>query len=247
MPALVGGGRVEGGRLGGCGSRRCIGNFGAVCDRVKTSLTVFAVFSLQGDLAHSMARSARGCLPAREGHGTGYLSHHRGDARYRLHRPGSILIGRSLEVAHRPSPTPNCGRAASERFSRGAWNIRRRNAYPSRREVVGKDRCDRSSARQLPASLLAHHIIGVPVGPVVVVLADAFLMLAMGSRPRASARGREIGRGCECRLFRVDSSGQPRGDLLEQPAIAVGIMEGRERTVASVSGIEPGTRRRPNR
>src|SRR6266478_3185655 len=63
-----------------------------------------------------------------------------------------------------------------------------------------------------------------------------FLVLAVRGRC-APERGRKLGRSGEGRIVRVDASGQSRGDLLEQPAIAVRIFERGERAVAAVLGI----------
>ena len=65
---------------------------------------------------------------------------------------------------------------------------------------------------------------------------DVLLVLAVRNR-RAAHRVRQVSRGCECRLARVDSSGKPLRDLLQQPFVAVRIGEGRERAVGSVLGV----------
>src|SRR5688572_50390 len=61
-------------------------------------------------------------------------------------------------------------------------------------------------------------------------------MLAM-CRRRTSERGGELGRRGECRVIRIYASRQSHGDLLEQPAVAVGIAERGERAVAAILGI----------
>src|SRR4051812_49767531 len=60
---------------------------------------------------------------------------------------------------------------------------------------------------------------------------DPLFMLAVRGRG-APERAGEVRRGCECRHGGVDSSGQPLGDLLQKPAIAVRVTEGRKRAVA---------------
>ena len=92
--------------------------------------------------------------------------------------------------------------------------------------------------RQLRAGLLGHHVRGVPVGPVRVGLAGALLVLAVGGR-RAPQRARQVARRGERRLGGVDAAGQPRRDLLQQPAVAVRVAERGERAVAGVIGRRP--------
>jgi hypothetical protein len=50
----------------------------------------------------------------------------------------------------------------------------------------------RGSLRQLFAGLLAHHILGVPVGPVRISLAGALLVLPVGGLARRSALARSL-------------------------------------------------------
>jgi hypothetical protein len=54
---------------------------------------------------------------------------------------------------------------------------------------------------------------------------------------RTPKRARQIGRRCEGRRRRVDASGQPRRDLLEQPAVAVRVVERGEGSVAGMRRI----------
>ena len=63
------------------------------------------------------------------------------------------------------------------------------------------------------------------------------LMLAMcgGGAPQ---RGRKLGRRVELGLVRIDAAGQPLGDFLQQPEIAVGIGEGRKRRIALPLRVE---------
>jgi len=90
--------------------------------------------------------------------------------------------------------------------------------------------------RQLSASLLRHHVRGVPVGPVRVALPGALFVLSVGGL-RAPKRGRQIVRRRERRRRGVDATRQPRGDFLEQPAVAVRVAERSERPVAAMLGI----------
>ena len=50
--------------------------------------------------------------------------------------------------------------------------------------------------RELSAGLLRHHVRGVPVGPVLVALPDAFLVLAVGGR-RTFERAHQVACGAE--------------------------------------------------
>jgi hypothetical protein len=81
------------------------------------------------------------------------------------------------------------------------------------------------------AGLLPHHVLGVPVGPVRVCLTDPLLVLTVR---RTTKRLSQIARGGERRRGRVDPAGEPRRDLLQEPAVAVRIAEGGERPVAAV-------------
>src|SRR5271155_4642087 len=80
------------------------------------------------------------------------------------------------------------------------------------------------SLRQLFAGLLGHHVGGVPVWPVRVALPNALLVLAV-SGPRAPKRARQVACGAEGRRARFDAPGEPARDLLQLPAVAVGITE----------------------
>src|SRR5262249_55236858 len=80
------------------------------------------------------------------------------------------------------------------------------------------------SQRQLCAGLLRHHVGRVPVRPVRVALTGAPLMLAVGSF-RAPHRACQTRRRREYHLGGVDPPGQPRRDLLQQPAVAVRVAE----------------------
>src|SRR5215831_16335694 len=105
----------------------------------------------------------------------------------------------------------------------GRWKYRRTSGRspPPHSPAISR----RNGLRwQFLARLLRHHVRGVPVGPVRVALSGAFLVLAMGGL-RTPKRTRQVRLGCECRPCRVDPAGQPRRDLLKQPAVAVRIPE----------------------
>ena len=101
----------------------------------------------------------------------------------------------------------------------------------------------------------AHHVLGVPVRPVRVGLAGALLVLAVRAAARRSALARSAAEANVVSVG-VDAPGQPRRDLLEQPAVAVRVAERGERAVAGVLGrgaadataravgLEPSARRR---
>src|SRR5262245_55878411 len=90
--------------------------------------------------------------------------------------------------------------------------------------------------RQLGPSLLRHHVRGIPFGPVLVALPSALFVLSVGSfcTPK---RARQIVGRREGRRRGVDATGQPGCELLEQPTVAVRIMERGERAVAAMLGI----------
>ena len=89
--------------------------------------------------------------------------------------------------------------------------------------------------------LLRHHVRGVPVGPVRVSLSGALLVLAVGGL-RAPHRVRQVAGGAERSRGGVDAPGKPGRDLLQQPAVAVGIAERGEREVAAMLGIRTADR-----
>jgi hypothetical protein len=64
----------------------------------------------------------------------------------------------------------------------------------------------------------------------------ALFVLSVGSFCTAK-RARKIVRRCKGRRRGVDATGHPRCDLLEQPAVAIRIMERGERAVAAMVGI----------
>src|SRR6267142_6472453 len=92
------------------------------------------------------------------------------------------------------------------------------------------------SRRQLRARLLRDHVRGVPLWPVRIPLTEPGLVLTVGGlgTPKCS---RQIVPGREARRPGVDATGQPRRDLLEQPAVAVWVTERGERAVAAMRGI----------
>ena len=65
---------------------------------------------------------------------------------------------------------------------------------------------------------------------------------ARRARPPRAAAPRPGRSRSERRRGRVDAAGQPRRDLLEQPAVAVRIAERGERAVAAALGRRPGSR-----
>ena len=122
-----------------------------------------------------------------------------------------------------------------------------RSARPAPRRRRRSRRSRSRSRRQLRPGLLRHHVRGVPVGPVLIGVADALLMLAVRDR-RAPHRARQVAHRRVRRLGRVDPAGQPGGDLLQQPGVAVGVAERRERAVAGVAvgpAADPVGFRRP--
>ena len=91
-------------------------------------------------------------------------------------------------------------------------------------------------SRQLCAGLLRRHVGGVPIRPIGIAHSGSFLVLSM-RRFRATERAHQIGYRTERSHSRIDSSGKPRRNLLQQPTIAVGITEGGERPVRTVFRI----------
>src|SRR5204862_6856507 len=109
-------------------------------------------------------------------------------------------------------PAVRARRALAPRRAPGA---RARGGTPRR----SRSRRNRSF-RTLRSCLLRGHVGGVPVGPVLVVLATmTFLVLAVRGG-RTTQRLSEISRRAVRRGRRFDSTGQPRRDLLQEPAVA---------------------------
>jgi hypothetical protein len=68
------------------------------------------------------------------------------------------------------------------------------------------------------------------------VVPRKLLVLAVGGR-RTPKRARQVACGAERSRGRVDAPGKPGRDLLQQPAVAVGIAERGERAVAAMLGV----------
>src|SRR5580658_2452690 len=96
------------------------------------------------------------------------------------------------------------------------------------------------STRKLFAGLLPHHVLGVPIGPILICCADALLVLAM-SGGGAPKRARQVACGPERSCARVDASGKSGRNLLEQPDVAVWIAERGARAVGATFGIQTVT------
>jgi hypothetical protein len=92
--------------------------------------------------------------------------------------------------------------------------------------------------RQFRAGLLGDHVLGVPIRPVHVSFAGAFLMLTMRDL-RAPKRARQIDRGTECRRRGIDPPGKSRRDFLQQPAVSVWILKRGKREVGTTLGVAP--------
>jgi hypothetical protein len=91
------------------------------------------------------------------------------------------------------------------------------------------------SLRQLFASLLAHQVLGVPLRPVLVAVPHTFFVLSV-SRFRTAKRARQIVRRGVCSAT-SHTPGQPRRNLLQQPAVAVRVTERGKRLVAAMLGV----------
>ena len=92
----------------------------------------------------------------------------------------------------------------------------------------------RRSRGQCCARLFRCHVCGVPVRPVLVTFPGARLMPAMRSR-RATHGAGEVCLGGEHGLSGIDATRQPCRDLLDQPAVAIGVAECGEGAVAVVA------------
>src|SRR5258708_1038035 len=99
-----------------------------------------------------------------------------------------------------------------------------------------KRRCLCSSGWQWPARLLTNHEVRVPIRPVLIVRTDPLFMISMRHRGPPECGGK-FGRCGECRVGRIDSSGQSRRDFLKQPAIAIRIAERGKGPVAAMLRI----------
>src|ERR1700689_4232794 len=96
------------------------------------------------------------------------------------------------------------------------------------------------SFRQLFPGLLSHHVLGVPVRPVRVALPNALLVLAV-SGLRTPKRARQVACGAQGSRTRFDATGVPYHDLLQVPAVAVGITEQGARAVGETLGMQAAT------
>src|SRR6266567_971979 len=92
------------------------------------------------------------------------------------------------------------------------------------------------SLRQLFAGLLRYHVGGIPIGPVCVALTGALFVFAVGSF-RTAKCACQIARRRESRRPRIDATGQPRRNLLQQPAVAVWVSERDMRLIAAMLGV----------
>jgi hypothetical protein len=70
--------------------------------------------------------------------------------------------------------------------------------------------------RQLHPAGLRRHVRGIPLGPVCILLPDAFLMLAVGCRRTSHGAGHVTYRAERSRTG-VNEPGKPCGDLLQNP------------------------------
>jgi hypothetical protein len=89
--------------------------------------------------------------------------------------------------------------------------------------------------RQFLPGLLADDVVGVPVRPAFVVMADPLFLLAMRCRGTPERAGELARRGK--RRVPVYASGQSAGHLLHQPGISVRIAECRQRTITGTLRI----------
>ena len=81
------------------------------------------------------------------------------------------------------------------------------------------------------------HVLGVPVRPVRVALPNALLVLAV-SGLRTSKRARQVACGAKGSSARFDATWVPYHDLLQVPAVAVGITEQGARAVGETIGMQ---------
>src|SRR4029078_12615282 len=92
------------------------------------------------------------------------------------------------------------------------------------------------SLRQLRASLFGCHILCVPIGPVLVALAEALFVLAV-SGLRTTHRFCQVACGAKRSHANVDAPGSWFRDFLSQPGVTIGIAERCQRTVSAALRI----------
>ena len=95
--------------------------------------------------------------------------------------------------------------------------------------------------------LLADEVLGVPHRPILIALAAGPLLVLAVRGLRPPQRRGEVRRRSEGRGVSLNATGRSVGHLLEQPAVAVRIVERGERAVAAMLRVGPPTRRRRNR
>src|SRR4051794_2840717 len=86
--------------------------------------------------------------------------------------------------------------------------------------------------RRFTPGLLRDQVGGIPSGPVLVLARPRALLVLEMSGLGTPQRVLQVVRGSERRFRGVDPAREPRGDFLDDPRIAVGIVEGEERPVA---------------
>src|SRR4029079_8407861 len=92
--------------------------------------------------------------------------------------------------------------------------------------------------------LFCNHVGGIPVGPVLVALATGALFVLAMRGLRASKGIGQVDHRYELGLGAIDPAGKSRRDLLQQPAIAVGVAECGERGITAARRIGAADRRR---
>lgn len=94
-----------------------------------------------------------------------------------------------------------------------------------------------SSLWEFFAGLLSHHVLGVAVRPVRICLADGLFAIAE-SGGCTTKRACQVAYGTEGSRARFDAPGEPARDLLQLPAVAVGITEYGARAVGETLGMQ---------
>ena len=90
--------------------------------------------------------------------------------------------------------------------------------------------------------LFCHHEFGVPIWPGFIMLTSQLLVLAMRGGSAAKRTSKVSRRRKRC-LVGVQAPRQSRGDLLQQPGVAVGVTKGGERDVTPSRRITSAQRR----